>query len=287
MKPGTKFEKLTSDVFSVLCKANVHEKVEHNVLLDGQDGPRQIDVLISGKVGPFDAKTIVECKDYSKKLDITVVDALHSKLIDVQAQKAVLVSRKGFTNRAIHKANRLGISLCTIHSMENEKWKFQSEIPIIITEYACEKITPSFEFIAISNNLDISKLVKVSDVSLFEVAAEYWKNNEIECDAQVKDFMLIPEITKPHWVYVPDGRKMEISELKINMHITRTYYYGYANNLKTARYIDYIEKDEKTVLFDPNELSNYRESMVKYVHYDDIPKVKDTLNIKVKVVHEK
>ena len=134
MKQGIKFEHLASEVFTILSKDNKHEKVEHNVMLGGPDGPRQIDVLISGSVGPFEVRTIVECKDYNKNVNVTALDALYSKLIDVNAQKAVLVARKGFSNGARKKAKRLGISLCTIHSMEHEKWKFDLEIPILITE---------------------------------------------------------------------------------------------------------------------------------------------------------
>ncbi|MDO8971924.1 MAG: restriction endonuclease, partial [Saprospiraceae bacterium] len=149
MKEGLKFEHLATEVFTILCKDREFEKVEHNVFLDGPDGPRQIDVLISGSVGPFEVKTIIECKDYDNNVNVIAVDALYSKLLDVNAQKAVLVARKGFTSGAKKKAKRLGISLCTIHSMDQEKWKFEIEIPILITECACEKFSPSMVFTAI------------------------------------------------------------------------------------------------------------------------------------------
>ncbi len=138
MKNGTKYELLTAHVFSVLSERNVNEKVEHDVMLEGPEGPRQIDVLITGKVGPFEARTIIECKDYAKNVNVTAIDALHSKLMDVKGQKAVMVARKGFSNGAKKKAKRLRISLCTLNSMEDEKWKIESEVPIIITEYACD-----------------------------------------------------------------------------------------------------------------------------------------------------
>jgi hypothetical protein len=286
MKQGTKFEHLATEVFTILSKDKSHEKVEHNVQLDGPDGPRQIDVLITGSVGPFEVKTIVECKDYDKNVNVTALDALYSKLQDVNAQKAVLVTRKGFSNGAKKKAKRLGISLCTIHSVEHEKWKFQAEIPIVITEHACEQITPSMLFTAISEDFDIKYFMTVSDVPILKVVAEYWNNNEIECLDGESEHLFIPDIPKPHWVYVPDGRKMEISDLKIKMKLTKTYYFGYANNLKSAKYIDFVSEKQKRVIFNPNDLLDYRQSMVKYRHLEDVPKIEDALNIKVKFLRE-
>ena len=286
MKQGTRFEHLAHKVFAVLSKEKKHEKVEHNVYLDGPDGPRQIDVLISGSVGPFKVKTIVECKDYNKNVNVTAIDALYSKLLDVNAQKAVLVARKGFSNGAKKKAKRLGISLCTIHSMAHEKWKFQAEIPLLLIEHACEKITPSMIFRAISNNINFLQFMTISDIPIPKVVADYWNNNEISCEDGVTEHLLIPDIPKPHWVYVPDGRKMEVTDLKITMHITKQYYFGYVNNLKSAKYIEFIEEGSKKVLFDPNELSNYRETMIKYYTLDDVPKNADTININIKLMRE-
>ena len=284
MKEGTRFEHITVEVFTILCKDKEYEKVEHDVFLKGPDGPRQIDVLISSKVGPFDVKIIIECKDYNKNVNVTALDALYSKLQDVNAQKAIMVARKGFTIGAKKKAQRLGISLCPIHSMEHEKWKFEVEIPIIITEYACEKISPSMNFTAITTKINLKDFLFVNDTSLWREVATYWNNNEIECQSNKIGHLFIPNISKPHWVYIPDGQKMEISDLTITMHITRTYYFGYANHLKSAKYIEFIEKNEKKVIFDPKDLSDYREKMIKYRDFDDIPKVANPLTINIKLL---
>lgn len=286
MKAGTEFEHLAHEVFTILSQDKKHEKVEHDVCLEGPDGPRQIDVLITGSVGPFQAKTIIECKDYNKNVNVTTIDALYSKLLDVNAQKAVLVARKGFSNGAKKKAKRLGISLCTLHSMEHEKWKFQAEIPILITELACDKITPSMIFKAISKDVNIMQFMTISDIPISKVVADYWNNNDIECNDTEIEHLFIPDIPKPHWVYVPDGRKMDVTDVKIVMHITKKYYFGYANDLKSAKYIDFIEEEQKQVLFDPNELSNYREAMTPYRRLDEVPKNADTININVKVLRE-
>jgi hypothetical protein len=286
MKQGTQFEHLALEVFAVLSREKEHEKVEHDINLEGPDGPRQIDVLITGSVGPFEVKTIVECKDYNKNVNVTAIDALYSKLLDVNAQKAVLVARKGFSSGARKKAKRLGISLCTIHSMEHEKWKFQAEIPLILVEQACEKITPSMIFKAISTDVNPLQFMTISDIPISKVVADYWNNNELECEEGLTEHVLVPDIPKPHWVYVPDGRKMEVTDLKIKMHITKQYYFGYANNLKTAKYIEFVEEEKKRVLFNPSELSDYRDTMTKYYRIEDVPQNADTISINIKLMRE-
>jgi hypothetical protein len=285
MKRGEKFEHLAAEVFSLISSHSDHETIEHDVMLDGFDGPRQIDVLISGKVGPFEAKTIVECKDYKKNVNVIAVDALHSKLLDVKAQKAVLVARKGFTNGAKKKAQRLGISLCTLHSMEHEKWKFELEIPILIEELSCEKYTPSYEFTAISDRVLYKDMVRINDISVVDIVAEYWNSNEIECPEGLSDHVFKPSLEKPNWIYVADGRKVEIHKLKITMKLSRRYYLGFANNLKSAKYIHYLENDRKDVLLDPNELANYRDTFSRYSKLDEVPAIEGHLKIRTKILH--
>ena len=63
--------------------------------LYGQDGKRQIDILMTADLRPFKVKTIVGCRDYGKILDVTHIDGLHSKMQDVGAHQAAIVTRKG------------------------------------------------------------------------------------------------------------------------------------------------------------------------------------------------
>ena len=66
---GKSFEGLTKHVFEILTANEELTSVEENVKLDEADGPRQIDVLVRSKVAGIDICTIVECRDYAKRLD--------------------------------------------------------------------------------------------------------------------------------------------------------------------------------------------------------------------------
>jgi hypothetical protein len=284
MKNGTKFEELTAEILVHLRRDKSFETVEHNVFLDGKDGPRQIDVFLKGKVGPFDVTTIVECKDYAKNINVTAIDALHSKMQDVNAQKAVLVARKGFSRTAIKKAKRLGISLCTAHSAKSEKWKFQLEVPLIIKELSCELSQPSFMFRAIPNQKGV-RLDEFCGVPLPKILGEYWNNNQIKCQDGTNEHIFRPQLPEPHYVYVPDGRKLEIFDFHIKMFMKQAYYFGYFNDLESSKYIEFIEEKERHVIFDPKDLSDYRTKMVNYGKYEDIPKISGGLHIELKLLH--
>ncbi len=284
MKEGEKFEHLAVEVFSKLSEHNDHETIEHDVMLEGPDGPRQIDVLLTGKVGPFEVKTIIECKDYSKNVNVIAIDALHSKLLDVKAQKAVLVARKGFTKGAKSKAKRLGISICTLHSMEHEKWKLETEMPIVITEYSCEKYTPSLMFKAITSEVVFKDFLTINDIPITKIVADYWNDNEIACKDGLTKHTFIPDLPKPNWVYVPDGREMEVTNLSFSMSISKKYYFGFINNMKSAKLLDFIGEERKQVLFDPNDLSDYRETMTRYSKIGGLPELDGALKLNIKLL---
>ncbi len=110
---GKQYESLVEEIYTILTTGDKHASVERNVLLDGPDGPREIDVLLRSRIAEMPLLTIVECRDHKRRLDVTAIDAFQSKIADVRANKGVIVAREGFTGTAIKKARRLGITLCT------------------------------------------------------------------------------------------------------------------------------------------------------------------------------
>lgn len=70
-----------------------------------------MDDCIRSSVAGYYVLTIVECRDHKSRRNVTQVDGVHSKQLEVGAHKAVLVSRSGYSKTARQKASRLGISL--------------------------------------------------------------------------------------------------------------------------------------------------------------------------------
>ncbi len=282
-KQGEHFEDLTAEIFESLRNEPQYESVEKNVKLPGADCERQIDVLLRGKVGPFENITIIECKDHNKVIDITKVDALDSVRRDVNADKAVLVARKGFSRSAIQKAKRLGIRLCTAHSANHEKWKFDLEIPFSITELSIESIQPNF----LTRDFNISardiEFTSINDTPIHQIVAEHWNSGELEYKDEQSEYQIRPGIKKP-WLRTRFGGRLDVLLEDITVIIKRSFYFGLFNNLESSRLLRYIEDGTGSVVFDLNELANYRDKTVRYNNASDIPNYKVIPDFKVKVI---
>ncbi len=280
VKPGREFEQLSAQLFAALRTNPAFERVEHDVRLPGPDGDRQIDVLLRGRAGPLDILTIIECKDTRKLVTVEEVDALHSKLQDVRAQKAVMVAAKGFSGGAQKKAARLGISLCTAQQARHERWPLTESIPFFIDELACTETEIAFSFTALDTKMEYTH---VCDRPVLDIAAEHWNAKEIEFTGDTHRYEFVPALTDP-WTRTGDGRKQPIRDLKITMVLQKTYYFGYFNELASAKCLHFLEADKKHVIFDPNELGAYRLQLPRYCRREDVPKVAGSQLIRVKIV---
>lgn len=105
--------------------------VRHNVMLDGRHSKRkrQIDVLVSEKIGQYDIKIIIDCKDYKSLVDVKGVEEFSGLLDDVGGQKGVLVCPRGFTSTAKTRAESLQIDLYSPVDTNAHKWKANVTIP--------------------------------------------------------------------------------------------------------------------------------------------------------------
>lgn len=79
--------------------------VEHDQRLPGllSGRPRQIDVLVRGKLAGETILIVWECKDYTRAVGLGTVEEFIAKLVDVGANKGVLIASSGFTEAAIRR----------------------------------------------------------------------------------------------------------------------------------------------------------------------------------------
>lgn len=110
-----------------------HSEVSHNVKLPGRKSgvDRQIDVLVRDQIGQYEIKIIIDCKDHKEPIDVNGVGAFNTLYEDVGAQKAVLVSAKGFTDGAKQLAKTLQIDLYSPVDTDPHKWQAIVSIPAI------------------------------------------------------------------------------------------------------------------------------------------------------------
>lgn len=66
---------------------------------------RQVDILIEGEIAGYQIKIAVDCKNFSKKIDVKKVESFCSMVEDVEAHQGVLISQKGYSKAAINRAH--------------------------------------------------------------------------------------------------------------------------------------------------------------------------------------
>lgn len=117
---GRALEELVFNLERLLASESV--VIRSPDLIQGKNSgvPREVDISIRAKVGSSDLLVIIECRDRNSKQDVTWIEQLSLKQIDVQANKVIAVSRRGFTKAAIASARNLNIELRTFDSIEDQ-----------------------------------------------------------------------------------------------------------------------------------------------------------------------
>ncbi|MBE2180283.1 MAG: restriction endonuclease [Chthoniobacterales bacterium] len=99
-------------------------KVTKNEHIQGKNSKtkRQIDATIRATIGTEKILIIVECKKWTRKVDVKAVEAFNSVKADVGAHAAIMVSTKGFSKAAFATADALGITLYKYEDTLTPRW---------------------------------------------------------------------------------------------------------------------------------------------------------------------
>jgi hypothetical protein len=274
---GKEYEALTEQIFRFLTKEDRYTSVEKDVYLDSADGPRQFDVVLKSQVAGIALLTVIECRDFSKNLCVTHVDGLHSKATDVNASKAVLVARKGFSKTATKKAKRLGIDLCTVRDINRNIADIGLQIPIVFT------IVQGIECNASTlMNLEAGTVLKTSpEILIDNVRFEEYFFKQFAENSMVVDILneqLIWQLKDYDYenAYMLDGsdKKTEILGLEVTYVLTGQYYFGYVHELPNTVGMENLSNDVTNVFFnDDDVLFDYKSNLCEFTRKVDIPDV--------------
>ena len=89
-------------------------------------------MLVREKVGQYEIQIVIDCKDYSKPVDVKGVEEFYGLFQDVGAQKGVLVCPKGFSEAgAKSRAERWQIDLYSPFDTDIHKWQVKATIPAL------------------------------------------------------------------------------------------------------------------------------------------------------------
>jgi len=273
---GKEYESLTEEVFKLLTANESYTSVEKDILIESPDGSRQFDVVLKTNIADMEIVTVVECKDWNKNINVTVVDGLVSKMEDVKANKAAIVAKKGFTKGAIKKATRLGVELYTVRDIDRNIAELGFQIPILFTilENIDYKTSASLS-IPPAGSISINEKPKIL---IDEVPIEdYIFKKIIEQEIQIDDFAKEINLeTISSGVYAIDvsGGEIELSDYEINYILEGEYYFGYVEELPNTIGVHNFTNNKAKVFLNENDiLYDYKKNLTKYSNKVDVPDV--------------
>lgn len=272
MKAGHAFESVVADIARDFDSA---PHIETNVIVDGPDGRREIDVLIDGLIGGISRRAFIECKDYNPKrgpLGIAVVDALESKRRDLNYDLCALCSNAGFTADAVRKAARTGIALYGALKDGDERIKYRVLDEIFVFKIDVENTNAGAKIVAKFKMTDFDLL----HLQFRGLKVQAWLVN------RVKIYLLSIERNSKEWHHliinfkysVPcdyDGKQVELQQLTVDMHVVAQWYSQIVELTTTSGFYDW-ERRKIRMASGPQTVS-YRN-----VNFDDAGKPVDVPN---------
>lgn len=275
---GKEFEGLTARVYEYLTAQEQYTQVERDVYLDSPEGLRQFDVVLRSKVADLELVTVIECRDFKKNLTIAHVDGLYSKMLDVQANKAVLVARKGFSNKARKKAKRLGITLCTVHNLERDLVNVGLQIPVIYIDYY--RVSTAVEFyttVSSLKRLDEQSKIFIDDLPVTPFVQRAIIDGVLQLDTPDVTVTWQPLGNYASSAYISGKQrdKIPIEELSINYTLFGNYFFGYVHDLPNTIAFNNVSMDTKKIFYKPSDIVfDYEKHLTRYKNWDQIPQVR-------------
>jgi len=208
--------------------------VQHNVMLDGLDSEtkRQIDVLVEQNIGQYTMRIVIDCKDYSKPVDVKGVEEFHGLVQDVRAHKGALVCPAGFSKSALRRAKKLQIDLYRPISTGKHKWQAKVTAPVLcdfrssymsfgISCSAPKPLTLPPDFY----NLPVQDEEGIVLGTSFKTAQAKWDNGLLPSEPGEHESVSIFGDNK---VFIDNGHNDTVEvELTIGLHVKQNLYLGH------------------------------------------------------------
>lgn len=221
-------------IVSIQKQLSPDASVQHNVMLDGIDSEtkRQIDVLVEQNIGQYTIRIVIDCKDYSKPVDVKGVEEFHGLVQDVRAHKGALVCPAGFTKSALKRAKKLQIDLYRPVSTGKHKWQAKVTAPVLcdfrnsymsfgISCSAPKPLTLPYEFYKLPVQDEDGKMLGTS----LEVAQSKWDEGLFPSDPGEHERISIFGNQK---VFIDNGHNDTVEvDLTVGLFVKQNMYLGH------------------------------------------------------------
>jgi hypothetical protein len=272
---GKTYEEMVLRVYQILCGAASFADVRHNVKLQGPDGERQIDVLVIHDHANVRYLTVIECKDFRGKVNVTYVDAFASKLLDVKANKGILVSRREFTKTAVQKAKRLGIELCMIDFAEQLLKDQIREIPVVLSVIHGIQLAVQVFFGNKSERdipIDPKAFTIINDKPLRELLIQDLRDGQTQIPTESCEIPWTPaKLVEPYFIRDKNQNKLDVEWFRVMVKIDINFYVGKANEFPDfVTHLQYGDQQIRVVV--PREFRlGFGKELARFKRKSDIP----------------
>ena len=301
---GKALESIVLEIYKTLSKDESNTTVELDVKLESPDGPRQFDVVVTSVVagGQITLTTVIEVRDYASRLSIEKLDAFRSKMIDVNANKGIMISKVGFQKGAVRKAKRQKIDLYTVHRLGDLE-KFKSQTPVVVHALSYGLIQMNADIQSPAELIDFSK-VFVNDIHFFQVLSDQIRAGDLqlnilsslsdEDEAVESEIRPLEEVVDLEnmkgintWLPADDSKieyrkyfstkPISLSGLEVKFQLYYEYYFGYVTDLPNTVAMSNILDSSAEVFFVDEDIDDFQMHFNKFSSLDEIP-VRQALN---------
>lgn len=267
---GVDFERLVMRLLAAIDGNPRYTRVTHDVRIEGPDGRRQIDVLMESDVAGQPIRTVVECKDWKKTLDIKVIDGFHSKMQDINANLGILAARHGFSKNARQKAKRLGIRLLTVDEAPTVLASLGLQVPICLAEVSPKRLLIKAGMVADADYAGADK-VDGDTIGGVNLAEHVTRVIGRDLDRPTSgEFDLNPDELRPWTVEIfnsdrPNYRRtVELDHLEVRYRIDVKCWYGPLDlSDDDAHAVHDLETDHVTVVFESGDQDSEQELLYR------------------------
>jgi hypothetical protein len=245
MKKGRYYEEKTAEIVQ---KHNPQARVYQGIRVVGKltNLKREIDVQL---VDPSQYDNIVfECKDHKAKVDIELVEALVTKLLDLDTKKSAIVSNSGFTSGAYKAAEAHGIDLLSIVDTGDEKIRTKVFAPQITEDIYVSKASLSLKDIRERSSLNPNLsgiLIKTAtgNISWDKVLAEHWNEVHMQNDPKPGEYFIRIE---DGTIIDLSGKEITVGEILICYFAEMRYYLRNVELIDTQGIYDVVRQTYQT-----------------------------------------
>lgn len=246
MTKGKSFENFIENLEKLLIQNPSTTLLANTQLTNKQGVSRQIDVLLTHKVDRHTFRTIIECKNWKRKVDIKVLDEFVTKVKSVDVEKGIIVSKSGFTSGLLNQAKEYNnISLYSIDNVEdirNEILDFHKVGIYTITYYSNDWTVKFFEKKPINDNIKLYTKLKfvdsIEEFDITDIAQDYLKaNKDFIIQKILKETLNSKNLIEADLILDINLKKAAIYEFEQN----HTFIIGFKSILKTTLSLNTVD----------------------------------------------